>query len=61
MLRVLEFLWLVIVLLVASLGTYKLITETLTSALWFFIFTGVAMVFWLIRRNQRIRMEKREK
>ncbi|MBK7886166.1 MAG: hypothetical protein IPN36_17585 [Bacteroidetes bacterium] len=61
MLRVLELSWLVIVLLGASLGTYKLITETLTSALWFFIFTGVAMVFWLIRRNQRIRMEKREK
>ncbi|MBL0095807.1 MAG: hypothetical protein IPP46_04460 [Bacteroidetes bacterium] len=61
MLRVLELSWLVIVLLGASLGTFKLITETLTSALWFFIFTGVAMVFWLIRRNQRIRMEKREK
>jgi len=61
MLRVLELSWLVIVLLGASLGAFKLVTENLTSALWFFIFTGVATVFWLIRRNQRIRMEKREK
>lgn len=61
MLRVLELSWLVIVLLGASLGTFKLVTETFTSALWFYIFTVVATIFWLIRRKQRIRMEKREK
>ncbi len=59
MLRVLELSWLVIVLLGASLGTFKLITESIASSLWFFIFTALATVFWLIRRKQRIRMEKR--
>ncbi len=61
MLRVLELSWLVIVLLGTSLGTFKWITEGITSALWFFIFTLVAFIFWQIRRKQRIRMEKREK
>lgn len=59
MLRVLELSWLVIVILGASLGTFKLLTENITTALWFFIFTAVATIFWLIRRKQRIRMEKR--
>ncbi|MBP7166458.1 MAG: hypothetical protein KBB64_02210 [Bacteroidia bacterium] len=61
MLRVLELSWLVIVLLGASLGTFKLVTETLTSAIWFYLFTTVALIFFIIRRKQRIRMEKRGK
>lgn len=60
MLRVLETAWLLIVLLGLSLGTYKLVTETMASALWFYLFTSVAVVFWLIRRRQRIRSEKRQ-
>lgn len=59
MLRVLETAWLLIVLMGLSLGTYKLATETMASALWFYLFTSVAVVFWLIRRRQRIRSEKR--
>ncbi|MBL7923482.1 MAG: hypothetical protein JNL88_04710 [Bacteroidia bacterium] len=59
MLRVLELSWLTIVLLGASLGTYKLLTESLTSALWFYILAAVSTLFWLIRRKQRIRMERR--
>lgn len=59
MLRVLETAWLMIVLLGLSLGTFKLVTESMASALWFFLFTSVAVVFWVIRRRQRIRSEKR--
>jgi hypothetical protein len=60
MLRVLETAWLLIVLMGLSLGTFKLVTETMASALWFYLFTSVAVVFWIIRRKQRIRAEKRQ-
>lgn len=59
MLRVLELSWLVIVLMGASLGTFKLVTENLTSAIWFYLFTLVALVFFLVRRRQRIRIGKK--
>ncbi|MFN8153901.1 MAG: hypothetical protein U0Y08_06390 [Bacteroidia bacterium] len=59
MLRVLELSWLVIVLLGAGLGTFKLVTENLTSAIWFYLFTLVALVFFMVRRRQRIRLEKK--
>jgi hypothetical protein len=48
-----------IVLLGASLGTFKLMTETLTSAIWFYMFTVVAFVFFIVRRRQRIRLERK--
>lgn len=59
MLRVLEISWLMIVLLGASLGTFKLMTETLTSAIWFYMFTVVAFVFFIVRRRQRIRLQRK--
>lgn len=59
MLRVLELSWLVIVLMGAGLGTFKLVTENLTSAIWFYLFTMVALVFFVVRRRQRIRLEKK--
>ena len=59
MLRVLELSWLVIVLLGAGLGTFKLITENITSAVWFFLITLVALVFYVVRRRQRIRVQKK--
>ncbi len=59
MLRVLELSWLVIVLLGAGLGTFKLITENITSAVWFFLITLVALVFYVVRRRQRIRIQKK--
>lgn len=60
MLRVLEIAWLLIVILGFSLGTFKLLTESLSSAIWFFLFTAVALVFWLVRRKQRIRSDKQK-
>ena len=59
MLRVLELSWLVIVLLGASLGTFKLVTESITSAVWFYLFTLVALLFFIVRRRQRIRISKK--
>lgn len=61
MLRILELSWLFIVLLGASLGTYKFISDNLSSAIWFFMFTAVALVFWLVRRRQRIRLQRKGK
>lgn len=59
MLRVLEISWLLIVLLGATLGTFKLFTETLTSAIWFYLITLIALVFFIVRRRQRIRLQKK--
>ncbi len=57
MLRILEISWLFIALLGASFGTFKWATECLSSAIWFFILTAVAAIFWRIRRKQRLNME----
>lgn len=62
MLRILEISWLVIALLGLSLGSFKWWSENFSAALWFFLFTVVALLFWIVRRRQRILMEKeREK
>ncbi len=58
MLRVLELSWLIIALLGMSLGTFKWMTESFTSAIWFFLFTIVAVIFWIIRRRQRINVDR---
>ena len=60
MLRVLELSWLVIALLGLALGGYKWATESFCSAIWFFLFTTVALVFWMIRRKQRIAMDQNQ-
>jgi hypothetical protein len=60
MLKVLEFSWMFIACLGASLGAFKWATESFASAIWFFLFTVVALIFWIIRRKQRISMEKRD-
>jgi hypothetical protein len=58
MLRILEISWLVIALLGAGMGVFKLTTDSISSAIWFFLFTLVATIFWLVRRKQRITMQK---
>ncbi|CAN5461598.1 hypothetical protein BH11BAC2_BH11BAC2_21010 [soil metagenome] len=60
MLRVLEISWLIIALLGGTFGGYKWATECFSSALGFFIFTVVAIIFWMVRRKQRIQMDKNE-
>ena len=60
MLRILEISWLVIALLGLALGGFKWWSENFSAALWFFLFTVVALLFWIIRRRQRILMEKEQ-
>ncbi|MDQ3192955.1 MAG: hypothetical protein M3Q58_15310 [Bacteroidota bacterium] len=54
--RILELAWLVIAIAGAVLGTYKFSTEGWDEAVYFYIFTIVAAVFYYIRRRQRIKM-----
>lgn len=61
MLKLLEYSWLFIMLMGASFGAYKCMAENVSSAIWFFILSGVACVFWLVRRNQRIRSQKKNR
>ncbi|HET6243464.1 MAG: hypothetical protein H0V01_07955 [Bacteroidetes bacterium] len=56
--RILELAWLIIAIAGAVLGIYKFANEGLSEAIYFFIFTFVAAVFYYIRRKQRIRMEQ---
>lgn len=58
MLRALEIAWLLITLVGAGLGVFKLVTENFSVAIWFFLLMMISMVFWLVRRSQRIREEK---
>ena len=57
MLRALEIAWLLITLIGAGLGVFKLLTEDFSIAIWFFLMMLISMVFWLVRRAQRIREE----
>jgi len=58
MLRILEIAWLIFAISGAGLGLYKLYTEGVSESLFFLFFTLVATVFYVIRRKQRIAMEK---
>jgi hypothetical protein len=58
MLRILEISWLSIALLGLGLGGFKWWSESFSTALWFFILALVALAFWLVRRRQRILMQK---
>ena len=58
MLRILEISWLVILLLSVSFGIYRWWAEGFECALWLFIFTFISTIFYIIRRRQRIAMER---
>jgi len=61
MLKLLEFSWFFIMLMGGSFGTYKLVSESITSAIWFYALALIASVFWIVRRNQRIRLQKKNR
>jgi hypothetical protein len=56
--RILEVAWLLIAIGGAVLGAYKFINEGWDEAIYFFVFTLVAAIFYYIRRRQRIRMQQ---
>lgn len=60
MLRVLEISWLVILILGVVFGVYRWWTDGIDSALTLFIFTFISAVFYVIRRKQRIAMERED-
>ncbi|MBA3899452.1 MAG: hypothetical protein H0X62_04450 [Bacteroidetes bacterium] len=56
--RFLEITWLCIAIAGVAIGIYKFYTIGWDEAMYFFIFTFVAAIFYYIRRRQRIRMEQ---
>lgn len=60
MLRILEISWLVILILSLLFGIYRWSTDGIEAALWLFIFTLISGIFYVIRRRQRIAMEREQ-
>ena len=58
MIRMLEISWLLLTLVAFSLGTYKLIADGFSEAVFYIIVMGVSFSMYLIRRKQRVRMNK---
>lgn len=58
MLRILEISWLLVALIGLSIGIYKTVTEGFIEAVYVFIFTIVALIFYMMRRKQRIAMQQ---
>jgi hypothetical protein len=56
--RILEIAWLIIAISGLAIGTFKFYYEGWDEAVFFYIFTLVAAIFYYIRRKQRIRMEQ---
>ena len=57
-LRILEISWLIIAIGSLCAGVYKLISAGLNQAVFIFAISMIAFVFVMIRRKQRIAMEK---
>ncbi len=59
-LRILELSWLLIAIAGLVAGTYKWFSEGLSQAVFIYGISVIAFVFFIIRRKQRISMEKQE-
>ena len=57
-LLMLEISWLIILIISLSFGTWRLMTEGVASALWFYFVTAIAAIAYGVRRRQRISMNK---
>lgn len=57
MIKFLERMWLMVAIVCFVLATYKIIFVTMEDGLYFYMFTVLAVVLWLLRRRMRIRME----
>lgn len=60
MLRVLEVSWLLVVLLGVIFGIYKTFSEGFVDAIYVFVITSFALIFYIVRRKQRIAMQKQK-
>jgi O-antigen/teichoic acid export membrane protein len=61
MLRILEVSWLVVFLCGLAFAAVKAFTEGPASAVYILLFTAVALALYLIRRRQRILMEREKR
>jgi membrane protein implicated in regulation of membrane protease activity len=60
MIKILEIAWLVITIITFVVAAVQLVEDGIQSALWMFIVSSVAFAMFLIRRKQRIRMDRQE-
>lgn len=58
MIRILEIAWLIITFLTIGIASWQLFDEGVQSAIWMFFVSLVAFTMYMIRRKQRIRMER---
>ncbi|HNQ11692.1 MAG TPA: hypothetical protein PKH65_00050 [Bacteroidia bacterium] len=58
MLRILEISWLSFSIIGLIMGSYKFLFEGMESSIWFFLFSLIAFMFYVIRRRQRIAMDR---
>lgn len=56
--KILEISWLVIAIAGIVMGTYKISSGNNEEAVYFYVFTIVAGIFYYMRRKQRIKLEK---
>lgn len=57
--RFLELMWLVIAAVCVVIGTVKVFTvPDIKDALFFYVFSGLSVVLYFVRRRQRINIEK---
>lgn len=56
MIKFLERMWLMVAIVCFVLATYKVFFVTMEDGLYFYMFTVLAVVLWLLRRRMRIRM-----
>jgi hypothetical protein len=54
----LEISWLLLALVALALSGYKIIAEGFSEAVFYLIVMGVSFFMYLIRRKQRVRMNK---
>jgi hypothetical protein len=60
MLRILEISWLLVVMFGTGFGVYKTFSEGFIDAVYIFIITLLALIFYIVRRKQRIAMQKEQ-
>lgn len=59
-LKILEVMWFTIATIAVAAGIFKLITEPVAQSTGFFIIAVLAFAFGFARRNERIKIIKRE-
>jgi len=60
MIRILEVTWLIIGVIAILIGVYETYTKGIGEGYLFFIFTLIAGLMYMLRRNRRIKMERED-